>query len=102
MLNGITYFNHSEWFKKITNNMKIQYIILFVVLFGSYSSAQHTQNNCCNNCSKWEFELSPGAWFTWMKGDITAVTLPGYINVGISDKFKGPDFSYFAELPTLI
>jgi len=77
--------------------MKILYIIVLVVLLGSYSFAQDTQHNCHDEDSKWEFELSPGAWFTWMRGDITANGLPGYIDVGISDKFKGPDFSYFAE-----
>ena len=77
--------------------MKISYIILFVVLLGGYSGAQDSKHNCRGENCNWQFELSPGAWFAWMKGDITAETLPGYINIGLGDKFKGPDFSYFAE-----
>jgi hypothetical protein len=77
--------------------MKIIYIIVFVVLLGSYSFAQDTQHKCHDEDGKWKFELSPGAWNTAIKGTITANDLPGYINVSLSDKFKSPDFSYFTE-----
>lgn len=66
-------------------------------MLGSCSFAQHTQHKCHDEDSKWEFELSPGAWNTAIKGTITANDLPGYINVSLSDKFKSPDFSYFIE-----
>ena len=79
--------------------MKKFYVTALALLL-YYSAAfsqhdRHRHDDC--SCPKWEFEFSAGAWNSSMQGDLTANSLPGYINISLSDKLKSPDFSFFAE-----
>lgn len=72
--------------------MKQIRLVAIIMLLISNAHAQHNDTTC----SKWNFELSGGIWNAAVRGDLTANSLPGYINVSLNDRFKNPDFSFIA------
>ncbi|MBN1634542.1 MAG: hypothetical protein JW917_10280 [Ignavibacteria bacterium] len=72
--------------------MKQICLLTIVVLLISNVHAQHDDSSC----NQWNFELALGIWNTAVRGDLTANSLPGYINVSLNDRFKNPDFSFIA------
>lgn len=78
--------------------MKKIYLFALIVLFITNAYGQQCDHaGKDSTCSEWKFEFAGGAWNTAIVGSLTANSMPGYINLSIADKFKGSDYSYFAE-----
>jgi len=65
-------------------------IFFFAAITFCFTNAFSQHNDTA--FSKWNFKFSAGIWNPSIRGDLTANSLPGYINITFKDKFKNPDY----------
>lgn len=69
-------------------------IFFFAVIIFCFTNAYSQHNDTSRG--KWNFELSAGIRNPAIRGDLTANSIPGYINISLNDKIKNPDFGIYA------